>query len=282
MRAREGEPSKGGRSVLRPLLLVALELLAVAVIAVVVLAARANSAPTVFGRLQLTQEGPQISVLATLQNRTSAVREISLDWGDGGSELVPASEQGSSWAARAEHTYESAGSYEVQLVASFEDGSTVVRSGTVVVAAGPSLAGSPPSPAPSRRPTTSAQPTETPTATPAATPPQATPASESDGEGADGEEPFPFYIVQSGDGLAAIAKRFDVSISQLLTLNRIADPAVIEIGDRIRLPEGTSLDAPPIEGASGAPSGPPAGSAGAPPEAPNRSSPASTTTSTRN
>ncbi len=177
---------------------------------------------------------------------------------------------------RAEHTYESAGSYEVQLVASFEDGSTVVRSRTVVVAAGPSLAGSPPSPAPSRRPTASAQPTETPTATLAATPPQATLASESDDESADGEEPFPVYIVESGDWLAAIAKRFDVSISQLLTLNRIADPAVIEIGDRIRLPAGTSLEAPPIEGASGAPSGPPAGSAGAPPEAPNRSSPAST------
>ena len=106
------------------------------------------------------------------------------------------------------------------------------------------------------RPTASAQPTETHTATPAATPPQATPASESDGEGADGEEPFPVYIVQPGDWLAAIAKRFDVSISQLLALNRIADPTVIEIGDRIRLSEGVSLDAPPIEGASGAPSGP--------------------------
>ena len=159
---------------LRPLLLAALELLVVAVIAAVVLASRGGSASTIFGRLQLTQEGPQVTALATLQNRASAVRETSLDWGDGGSELVAASEQGNSWAVRAEHTYQSPGSYAVQLVASFEDGSTVVRSRTVIVAPTPSFAGSPPSRTPSRRPAASAQPAETPTATPEAT---ATPAA---------------------------------------------------------------------------------------------------------
>ncbi len=60
-------------------------------------------------------------------------------------------------------------------------------------------------------------------------------------------EPTPeVYVAQRGDYLALIADRFDVPLSQLLELNDIPDPAIIEIGQEIVIREAAPLpDLPP-------------------------------------
>ncbi len=44
------------------------------------------------------------------------------------------------------------------------------------------------------------------------------------------------YVVQSGDSLSAIAQAFGVSLADLVELNEIADPNVISVGQRLRIP----------------------------------------------
>src|SRR5258708_15130454 len=52
------------------------------------------------------------------------------------------------------------------------------------------------------------------------------------------------YTVQPGDSLFSIAARFNVSISQLATINKIYDVNVLNVGQVLLLPD-------PIPGASG-------------------------------
>lgn len=44
------------------------------------------------------------------------------------------------------------------------------------------------------------------------------------------------YIVQKGDTLFSIAKRFNVKMSDLQAINNIADPNVIKVGQKLIIP----------------------------------------------
>jgi nucleoid-associated protein YgaU len=50
------------------------------------------------------------------------------------------------------------------------------------------------------------------------------------------EEGFERYVVQRGDTLAAIAVRFETTVDALVTLNELADPNAIEVGQELRVP----------------------------------------------
>ena len=54
------------------------------------------------------------------------------------------------------------------------------------------------------------------------------------------------YIVQSGDTLYDIAKRFNTTVEALAHYNGIADPNVIKIGQMIRIPEMEDGECVPI------------------------------------
>src|SRR5690625_653945 len=46
------------------------------------------------------------------------------------------------------------------------------------------------------------------------------------------------YIVKSGDTLSGIAKRYNTTVSELVRLNNIANPNLIRVGQKLRLPSG--------------------------------------------
>lgn len=48
------------------------------------------------------------------------------------------------------------------------------------------------------------------------------------------------YEVRRGDTLSSLARRFDVSVSELQTINRLPHPDRLAIGDRLLLPPGAS------------------------------------------
>lgn len=60
---------------------------------------------------------------------------------------------------------------------------------------------------------------------------------------AQGEVPYPVYIVQSGETLTVIAEKFNISLDELISTNNIVDSNLIS--------EGTELIIPGIEGISG-------------------------------
>ena len=55
------------------------------------------------------------------------------------------------------------------------------------------------------------------------------------------------YIVQAGDTLAQIANRLGVRIDDLITLNGIQDPDVLQIGQELKIPGAEPADEPEAE-----------------------------------
>ena len=54
---------------------------------------------------------------------------------------------------------------------------------------------------------------------------------------AQGESPtLPVYVVQAGDTLWDIARRFGITLDELMQVNNIADASVIKAGDELRIP----------------------------------------------
>jgi LysM repeat protein len=53
--------------------------------------------------------------------------------------------------------------------------------------------------------------------------------------------PMPFYIVQSGDMLANIARDFGVSMEELMRVNGITNANLIEVGQALAIPPSTML-----------------------------------------
>ncbi len=86
-----------------------------------------------------------------------------------------------------------------------------------------------------------------PTPEPAATPPQqatlpvSTPSAPSAAALAPGEQA---YIVESGDTLSDIAKKFNTSVNLLMTRNNIKDPSLLRVGQTIVIPAGTPTPLP--------------------------------------
>lgn len=89
-------------------------------------------------------------------------------------------------------------------------------------------------------------PRPTPTPEPAATQPQqatlpaSTPSAPSTAL-APGEQA---YIVESGDTLSDIAKKFNTSVNLLMTRNNIKDPSLLRVGQTIIIPAGTPTPLP--------------------------------------
>lgn len=52
------------------------------------------------------------------------------------------------------------------------------------------------------------------------------------------------YTIQSGDTLFTIAQRFGVTVDTLVTLNQIADPSVISVGQVLLIPGATAMTPP--------------------------------------
>jgi murein DD-endopeptidase MepM/ murein hydrolase activator NlpD len=55
------------------------------------------------------------------------------------------------------------------------------------------------------------------------------------------------YVVRSGDTLFSIAQKFDTTVAQLSAANRIADPTVISVGQRLVIPGSTAVSEPTPE-----------------------------------
>jgi LysM repeat protein len=76
-------------------------------------------------------------------------------------------------------------------------------------------------------------PTAVPTHPPkaAATPPPSNAPSPSAPSGKNGT-----YVVQSGDTLFSIARRHDVPVQTLASMNNIADSSLVKVGEQIKVP----------------------------------------------
>src|SRR5262249_42111561 len=53
-----------------------------------------------------------------------------------------------------------------------------------------------------------------------------------------------FYIVKAGESLTSIAKKFGISVSELVAFNQLSDPNHIEEGQRLKIPSPTTTVAP--------------------------------------
>jgi LysM repeat protein len=100
-----------------------------------------------------------------------------------------------------------------------------VASATAAVASATVAPSSPPSAAP----VVTARPVATATPTTPAEPTRAPASAAPGGSGAT-------YTVKSGDTLSAIAARYRTTVKVLVTLNKIADPSRLKIGQVLRLP----------------------------------------------
>lgn len=63
------------------------------------------------------------------------------------------------------------------------------------------------------------------------------------------------HVVQRGDTLYSIARRYGVSVRSLLSMNNISNPSQIEVGQRIRVGSGGSSSKVPVSRPSGVTSG---------------------------
>jgi LysM repeat protein len=52
-----------------------------------------------------------------------------------------------------------------------------------------------------------------------------------------------YYVIKAGDNLALIAKRFNVSVKDIVTMNHISNPSKIKPGQKLVLPEYVDLSA---------------------------------------
>lgn len=69
--------------------------------------------------------------------------------------------------------------------------------------------------------------------------PPAADASESAGsQGSDGGGDGQTYVVESGDTLSAIAKRFDTTVKAIVEANDLKNPDNIDVGDEFVIPGG--------------------------------------------
>lgn len=100
----------------------------------------------------------------------------------------------------------------------------------------------------------------TPTAAVAAPPPVTVPApgvtpapSQAQGGTISGDSGTPFYIVQSGDTLWAIANRLSITLDDLRAINTITDD-IIYPGQVLYLPSGTTAQTPPSSDPAAPPS----------------------------
>ena len=50
------------------------------------------------------------------------------------------------------------------------------------------------------------------------------------------------YVVQGGDTLSGIATNFDLDMQEIIDLNGITDPAALQVGDELILPQVESTD----------------------------------------
>ena len=59
------------------------------------------------------------------------------------------------------------------------------------------------------------------------------------------EAAAPTYTVQGGDTLSAIATRFGTTVAEIVELNQLANPDVLEIGQVLQLPESATTTTAP-------------------------------------
>jgi len=52
-----------------------------------------------------------------------------------------------------------------------------------------------------------------------------------------------YYVIKAGDNLALIAKRFNVSVKDIVTMNHLANPSKIKPGQKLELPEYVDMSA---------------------------------------
>lgn len=119
-------------------------------------------------------------------------------------------------------TFATRGLWYADTAATAADGAAGIASPPPAMpSATPQLLVAPPTPAPPPTPTSTPTPTAPvpPVITPA--PPTPTPTA---------------YVVQQGDTLSAIAQEFGVTVSALAAYNRIEDPNVIVVGQRLQIP----------------------------------------------
>jgi murein DD-endopeptidase MepM/ murein hydrolase activator NlpD len=57
----------------------------------------------------------------------------------------------------------------------------------------------------------------------------------------------PVYVVQPGDTLYAIAERFGSTVEAIVAANELADPGLISVGQRLRIPTAEPGRVPPVE-----------------------------------
>ena len=54
-----------------------------------------------------------------------------------------------------------------------------------------------------------------------------------------------FYIVKAGESLTSIAKKFGISVTELVAFNQLSDPNHIEEGQRLKIPAPTTTTVAP-------------------------------------
>ena len=86
----------------------------------------------------------------------------------------------------------------------------------------------------------------TPTPPPTGTPPSPTPSPTSQPPTATPPPVGTIYIVQAGDTLSSIARRFGVTVNAIAQANGITNPNLIYVGQRLVIPDGSTPSPTPI------------------------------------